>query len=224
MDRIARIGHQHDVAGRGDRLRHVGEAFLGAERGDDLRFRIELHAEAALVILRLRQAQARNAARGRIAVGARLAERLLDLLDDMRWRRQIRIAHAEIDDVRPRIAGARLGPVHLFKHIGRQAADAVKFFHSLKPLSRPPIPAGWHDPGRLLSRVGLGAILRAAGGLAGVGVSGFFFAGFPVFLAVPSRASWRSRTAESSFSMLNCCSSVKVGAMRGGGMSWTAGY
>ena len=60
MDRIARVGHQHDVARRGDRLRDVGEAFLGAERGDDLRVRIELHAEAARVIGGLRAAQARE--------------------------------------------------------------------------------------------------------------------------------------------------------------------
>jgi len=50
VDRVARIGHQHDVTRRSDRLRHVGEAFLGAERGDDLRVGVELHAEAASVI------------------------------------------------------------------------------------------------------------------------------------------------------------------------------
>ena len=73
MDRIGRVRAQHHVARRGDRLRHVGEAFLGAERRDDLRVGIELHAEAAGVIGGLGAAQAGNAARGRIAVGARLA-------------------------------------------------------------------------------------------------------------------------------------------------------
>ena len=38
MDRIGRIGHQHHVARRRDRLRHVGEAFLGAERHDRFGF------------------------------------------------------------------------------------------------------------------------------------------------------------------------------------------
>ena len=60
VDRIARVGHQHDVARRGDRLRHVGEAFLRAERRDHLALRIELHAEAAAVIGGLRAAQARR--------------------------------------------------------------------------------------------------------------------------------------------------------------------
>ena len=141
VDRVARIGHQHDVAGRGDRLGDVGKALLGAERGDDLRFRVELHAEAAVVIGRLRAAQSGDAARGRIAVGARLAEGLLHLLDDVRGRRQIGVAHAEVDDVRPGVAGARLGLVHLFEHVRRQAADTVEIFHRLRPLS-PVLSAG----------------------------------------------------------------------------------
>ena len=131
MDRIARVRHQHDVARRGDRLRDVGEAFLGAERGDDLGVGIELHPEAALVIGGLRAAQARNAARGRIAVGARLAERILQLLEHVRRRRQIGIAHAEIDDVGAAVARTGLRPVHLFEHVGRQSADAVEIVHRL---------------------------------------------------------------------------------------------
>jgi hypothetical protein len=47
VDRIARVGHQHDVARRGDRLGDIGEAFLRAQRDDDLGVGIELHAEAA---------------------------------------------------------------------------------------------------------------------------------------------------------------------------------
>src|SRR5215472_8047188 len=73
MDRIAGIGDHDHVARRRDRLRHVGEAFLRAQRGDDLGFGVEFHAEATPVIGRLRATQARNPARGRIAVGARLA-------------------------------------------------------------------------------------------------------------------------------------------------------
>src|SRR5438034_4947376 len=46
----SRVGHEHDIARRGDRLRHIGKPLLGAERGDDLRLGIEFHAEAPLVI------------------------------------------------------------------------------------------------------------------------------------------------------------------------------
>ena len=108
MDRVARVRAEHDVARRRDRLRDVGKPLLGAERRDHLRVGVELHAEAAAVIGRLRLAQARNPARGRIAVGARLADDLLQLLDHMRRRREVRIAHAEIDDVGARIARRQL--------------------------------------------------------------------------------------------------------------------
>ena len=129
MDRIARIRTQDDVAGRGDRLRDVGKAFLRAQRRHDLGLRIELHAEAPLVIGGLGLAQAVDAARGRIAVGPRLAQRLLQLLQHMRRRRQVRIAHAEVDDVGAGVPRGRLGPVDLLEDVRRQAADAVKIFH-----------------------------------------------------------------------------------------------
>ena len=90
VDRIGGVRHQHDVARRGDRLGHVGEAFLRAERRDDLRLRIELDPEPARVIAGLGAAQAGDAFRGRIAVGARLADRLDQLVDHMLGRGQVR--------------------------------------------------------------------------------------------------------------------------------------
>ena len=44
-------------------------------------------------------------------------------------RRQVGIAHAEIDDVGAGIARGRLGAVDLLEDVRRQAADAVKLFH-----------------------------------------------------------------------------------------------
>ena len=63
VDRIARIGHQHHVPRRSDRLRDIGKAFLRAERGDDLGLGIELHAEPAGVISGLGAAQPGNSPR-----------------------------------------------------------------------------------------------------------------------------------------------------------------
>ena len=128
VDRIGRIRHQDHVARRGDGLRHVGEAFLGAERGDDLRLGIELHAEAALVVGGLRLAQARDALGGRIAVGARLGDGLDQLVDDVLGRRHVGIAHAEIDDVGAARARRRLQAVDFREDVGRQPLDAVEFF------------------------------------------------------------------------------------------------
>ncbi len=129
VDRIGRIGHDDDVARRRDRLGDIGEAFLRAERGDDLGLGIELHAEAARIIGGLGAAQPRYSLGRRIAVGARLADGLLELLDDMRRRRQIGIAHAEIDDVGAAVARPRLGAIDLLEHVRRQPADAIKVFH-----------------------------------------------------------------------------------------------
>ena len=127
MDRIARVGHQHDVARRGDRLREIGQALLRAQRDDDLALGIELDVEAALVIGRLRLAQAGDAARRRIAVGARVGGGLDQLGDDVRRGRQVGIAHAEIDHVLAGGAGACLHGVHFREDVGRQALQAVKF-------------------------------------------------------------------------------------------------
>jgi len=50
MNRITRVRTQDHIAGRSDRLGHVGESLLGPERGDDLRVRIEIDPETPLVI------------------------------------------------------------------------------------------------------------------------------------------------------------------------------
>ena len=231
VDRIARVGHQHHVAGRGDRLRHIGEAFLGAQRGDDLGLGIELHAEAALVIGGLRAAQAGNAARGGIAVGARLADGLLDLLDDVGRRRQVGIAHAEVDDVGAGIAGARLGPIHLFEHVGRQAADAVKFFHRLDPWCPRISPAGGVTPAGFYHGLVLVPVVVAVWPSSAVS----FGSSFRVSFAGPASAVFRRRLAALPAGRRRAGAAApspaapalqptSASVARGGGMSCTAGY
>ncbi|MDF9864667.1 hypothetical protein M2437_003649 [Methylorubrum pseudosasae] len=131
MDRVARVRHQHHVAGRGDRLGHVGEALLRAERRHHLRVRVEAHPEAALVVAGLGAAQAGNALGGGVAVGARLAGGLDELLDDVARRVEIGIAHAEIDDVGAAGSGGGLDPVHLLEDVRRKALDAVEIGHGV---------------------------------------------------------------------------------------------
>lgn len=63
MDGIGRIWAEDNVAGCGYGLRHVGEAFLGAEGRDDLRLRIELDTEPTCIIGGLGPSQTRNALR-----------------------------------------------------------------------------------------------------------------------------------------------------------------
>ena len=85
-----------------------------------------VHAEPARVVPGLSPAQTGDALRRGVAVGPWLAERFLQFVEDVLRRRKVRIAHTEIDDVRARVAGRRLGAVHLLEHVGRQAADAVE--------------------------------------------------------------------------------------------------
>ena len=134
MDRIARIGNQHHVARRRDRLRDIGEALLRAEGRDDLRLRVELDAEAPIVIGGLRPSQPGDPLGCRIAISPRPADGLLELLHDMGRGRQVGIAHAEIDDVGARIARGRLGAVHLLEDVRGQPTNAVELFHGLKAL------------------------------------------------------------------------------------------
>jgi hypothetical protein len=59
---------------------------------------------------------------------ARIGGDFFQLVDDVLGRRQVRIAHAEIDDIAPRLAAGGLHPVHFREHIRRQAPLPVKHF------------------------------------------------------------------------------------------------
>ena len=136
VDRVGRVRHQHHVARCRDHHRQVRQPLLRAQRRNHLGLRVQLHPEPPVVIPRLRPPQSRNALRRRIAMRARLPDRLDQLLDDMAGRIHIRIAHAEIDDVHALGAILRLQPVGLGEDIGRQALDAVELFfgHDGRPV------------------------------------------------------------------------------------------
>ena len=55
-----------------------------------------------------------------------VAHRLDQLLDDVRRRRAVGVAHAQVDDVLAGRARRGLQPVHLGEHVGREAPDAVE--------------------------------------------------------------------------------------------------
>ncbi len=134
VDRVARVGRQHHVARRGDRLGEIGQPLLRPQGDDVLGVGIDADVEAPFVIGRMGPAQTGNAARVRIAVGAPVARHLDQLFDDMLRRRLVRIAHAEIDDVLAGRAGARLHRVDFGEHIGRQTLYPMKlFFHRIDP-------------------------------------------------------------------------------------------
>jgi len=61
-------------------------------------------------------------------MGVGLARYLDQLVDDMGRRRQIGIAHAQVDNILSRRARGRPHRVHFGDDIGRQAFHAVEFF------------------------------------------------------------------------------------------------
>src|SRR5579859_3872001 len=126
VDRIGRVGADDHVAGRCERLGEVGEALLGAERGDHLGGGVELHAESPVVVTGHRPSKAEDALGRGIAAGLGVAGRLDQLVDDMPRRGHVGIAHAEVYNVDAFAAEPRLEAVDLLKDVGREAADTMK--------------------------------------------------------------------------------------------------
>jgi hypothetical protein len=156
VDRIGRVRTDDHVAGGGQGLGQVGEAFLGAQGGDHLGVGVQLHAEPAAVIAGHGLAQAGDALGRRIAAGLGVARGFDQLVDDVLGRGHVGIAHPEVDDVGALGAQARLDLVHLFEDVGREATDTVEIGgHEM--LIAPQRRAGsggraWIDPERGIAK------------------------------------------------------------------------
>jgi hypothetical protein len=139
VDRIRGVGTQHNVS-RTDRHQHeMRQALLGSDHGDGLAVRIERDPVAALVPLGGGGAQVRDAARGRVAVVARVAGGFPDLVDHVRRRGEIRVSHAQVDDVLARAAGGLHQVDDLGQDVGGQPVELVEvvtnpFGHAAAPL------------------------------------------------------------------------------------------
>jgi hypothetical protein len=129
MDRIARIGHQHDIAGVESREREMGEAFLGADGDDRFAVRIEIDVVTGLVPVADGAPQPRNALGNRVAMRVGTLHRLDQLLHDVRRRGLVGIAHRQIDDVLAATTRAHLQLPRDVEDVGRQALDAGELFH-----------------------------------------------------------------------------------------------
>ena len=101
-------------------------ALLRADQRHHLVIRVERHLEAALVPGSDRCPKLGQAVVIGIAVTARIGDRLLRRLDDVRWAGQIRIADAQTDDVEAGCALLRYAPVNLGEQIGREVLDPLR--------------------------------------------------------------------------------------------------
>src|SRR3546814_2664124 len=101
---------------------------------DNLAFGVELDVETARIIIGLRAAEARNALRLRIAVRVRLLRDPAQLVDDMLRRRQVGVAHPQVDDVLARRTCCRSHRIHFGDDIGR-SEEHTSALQSLMRLS-----------------------------------------------------------------------------------------
>ncbi|MCY1525856.1 hypothetical protein D9M68_608530 [compost metagenome] len=104
----------------------VRQAFLGTDGDDGFAFRIDLHGVAVAVPVRDGPAQARNAARGGVAVGVLALGDGAELVDDVLRSRAVGVAHAEVDDVLAAAAGGHLQFGGDVENVGGKAVDARK--------------------------------------------------------------------------------------------------
>ena len=129
MDRIGRVRHERAVA----RLEHgqgqMRHAFLGADRRDHLGVRIEIDLVAVAIPLGHRDAQPRDAARGRVPVILRVLRGLDELVDDVLRRGHVWIAHAEIDHVLAASSSLGLEVVDDRKDVRWKALDSIELVH-----------------------------------------------------------------------------------------------
>ena len=129
VNRVARIGHQHRVAGI-ERCEHqMGQAFLGANRHDRLGIGVEGDVIAAQVPVGDGLAQARNPLGYRIAMGRRARGRLDELFHDVGGRRAVGIAHRHIDNVLATATGGHLELARNIEHVERQTLDSRELHH-----------------------------------------------------------------------------------------------
>ena len=131
VDRVARGGHQVDVLGVVDPQGQVGDALLGADEGEDLAPRVQFHPEALLIPAGHRLPEEVQAGVGRVVVGGGVLHRFHHLVHDEAGGGQIRVAHAQVDDIHPLGLDLSLLFVDRLEEIGRNQAQAGRGFEKI---------------------------------------------------------------------------------------------
>ncbi len=126
---VARIGHERQVAGVDEAQRHVPDALLRPDQRQHLGRGVEAEPEAALVPPRDRLSQLRQPFRLRIAMVLGQIGRGVERIEDVRGRRQIRVADAEGDDVDALCPLLGDLAADLDEQIRRQLSDSFGQFH-----------------------------------------------------------------------------------------------
>ena len=109
----------------------MGDALLGADEGEDFALRVQVHPETPLIPAGHRLPEEIHAGIGRIPVGFRVLHRLRILSTMKRRGGQIRVAHAQVDDIHPLGLDLGLLVVNGFEEIGRNQAQAGRGFEKI---------------------------------------------------------------------------------------------
>ena len=107
------------------------QAFLGTDSDDGFAFRVDVDLIAILVPARDRPAQARDTTGGGVAMGVFTLSDLHQLFHDMRRRRAIGVAHAQVDDVLATAASGHLQFSGDVENVRGETIDARKAARSL---------------------------------------------------------------------------------------------
>ena len=128
MDGVRRIGSEHNVPGRCDRIGKACQSFFGAHGDDHFAFRVKIYPKASLVITGLCSSKAWDTARLRITMCIRLLSDLTQLINHVLRRGLVRISHAQINNVLARTTRRVTHAIDFSNDIGRQSLHAVKIF------------------------------------------------------------------------------------------------
>src|SRR5439155_12709433 len=123
IDRVAGARHEYHIAPIHESQRDVADAFLRADQCQDLGGGVQPNSEPPLVPGSHRSTEREEAFIGWILVVLRVGCRLLQPFDDRRWRRQVRVADPEVDDIHPTGESLLLDLVDRSEQIRRQGLD-----------------------------------------------------------------------------------------------------
>ena len=129
MNRIRRVWHQYGVTPLHGGQRKMRQPFLRPDGNDRLAVRIEFDVETASIPRCNCLPQARYAARDGIPVRIVAAGDFAQLVDNVTWRRSVRITHTEVDDILAAPTRLRLQVIDDIENVRWEPFDSRKIVH-----------------------------------------------------------------------------------------------
>ena len=126
VNRVARIGDKHDVAGIDERQRQMPHAFLGADESEHFRGRVEFHTACTLVVGGHALAETHHTGIRGILVIRGIIGRFGQTVDDVLRGGKIGIADSQVDDILSRPLGFLLHDVDSGEKVRGELGQAVR--------------------------------------------------------------------------------------------------